>query len=111
MKTFIFIQTQFEAIHRWSNAPDEVSFLRNPHRHVFHVRMRFNSTYDREIEFILMKRNLLDYVTKAFHLKDLGEMSCEKICECLKIAYPTSCYISVSEDGENGAELIDVAIS
>jgi len=31
------ITTQFEGIHKYPNAPDEMAFLRFDHRHIFHV--------------------------------------------------------------------------
>jgi hypothetical protein len=59
MKKFIEVTWQFEGLHCWPSAPDEVAFLRSPHRHIFHCRARLEVFHqDREVEFILLKRNL-----------------------------------------------------
>jgi hypothetical protein len=33
----IQVRTSFVGVHQWKDAPDEVAFLRNLHRHVFKV--------------------------------------------------------------------------
>lgn len=98
MKIQVFITTRFEGMHRWENAPDDVSFLRNIHRHVFHVRLvKSVSHEDRDIEFIQLKRRVDRYI---YNMGDLG--SCEMIASDLLRAFEADC-VEVSEDGENGA--------
>lgn len=107
MKSFIFIKTQFEGFHKYMNAPEEVSFLRDLHRHIFHVKVWIEVTdNDRQIEFILFKR-YVDKIIKDLRLE--SHCSCEMICDILygRIAmdYGDSLEIriEVSEDDENGA--------
>jgi hypothetical protein len=74
---------------------------------MFHVKAKVRVSHgDREIEFILLKRELENYV--AVWGFDLGRASCEEMAEDL-INYITGEYgfrdieVSVFEDGENGA--------
>jgi len=59
---------------------------------------------DREVEFILFKRELQElFENRNFNNKSC-EMICDDIAEYLADKYPGRTYtISVSEDGENGA--------
>ena len=84
----------------------DVSFLANPHRHIFHFRVWIDVFHnDRDIEFIQFKRwleNLFRDSTLSLDYK-----SCEMIADDLytEIAtrYPgRSVWIEVAEDGENG---------
>jgi len=84
----------------------DVSFLANPHRHIFHFRVWIDVFHnDRDIEFIQFKRwleNLFRDTTLSLDYK-----SCEMIADDLytQIAsrYPgRSVWIEVAEDGENG---------
>lgn len=111
MKT-IFVRFQREGIHQYNAAgfKDElvdVSFLRYPHRHIFHFEVQIEVQHDdREIEFILFKREL-----EALYGNDtlnLNHKSCEMIADELS-KYIREKYgnrwmmIEVSEDNENGA--------
>lgn len=100
----IFITFQFEAIHRWDTCPfEDVAFLRAPHRHIFHVRMEKIVLHnDRDVEFIMWKRKILEYVRGHLEGQDLGNTSCENLAETFAIIFD-SCKVEVSEDGENGA--------
>jgi hypothetical protein len=105
VKKRIFVTTQFEGFHCWPNAPEEVSFLRDMHRHIFHVRCELSVNHnDRDVEFILFKREL-DYKIKQIHKEsDTATWSCEKWASTLLTDLNlTMC--EVSEDGENGAAI------
>lgn len=116
-KASIVVRTQFEGLHHWPEAPDEVGFLRHPHRHIFHVQLEIAVMHgDRELEFILVKRALDTYLA-AFTEASLADVatrgSCEDIAQMvidwasLKYGHrPMECL--VSEDGENGARLVTV---
>jgi hypothetical protein len=120
-KSHIYVQTQVEGIHYWKNAPKDkilnIKFLKNPHRHMFHIKVTLQVfDDDREFEFLLMKRWLTLVGTtifgEPFKLKPVA-MSCEMIArEILKKVYhflvesdssPRCVSCEVSEDGENGA--------
>lgn len=102
MATHIYVKTQFEALHRWKDAPAKVSFLRNYHRHVFHVRVHFQVTHnDRDIEYFLFKERLDAYIQERF-AGQLFDFSCEHIAEDILVRFRAD-IVDVSEDGENGS--------
>lgn len=105
--TMIEVRLQFEGQHCWPDAPEEVKFLRSPHRHMFHLRARMNVSHgDRELEFILVKRDLQKLV--AGWGFDLRSRSCEnmalEIMMYLDDKYKRGFIeVELNEDGENGA--------
>jgi hypothetical protein len=114
IKRFIEVTFQREGIHKYPAALEDprlvtVSFLGYPHRHIFHFRVRVSVTHnDRDIEFIMFKRELEALYNDSLFLLDYK--SCEMIAEDL-ITYISNNYpnryieVGVSEDGENGAIL------
>lgn len=103
MRAGVVVKFQFEGIHCWPACPfEDVAFLKEPHRHIFHVTASkaVSHEHDREVEIIRLKRLMQtdDLITSV----KLGSMSCEKLAmyflEKFKLE---SCY--VLEDGENGA--------
>ena len=107
----VFCTLQIEGIHNWPDCPfDEVAYLRDPHRHVFHIKAYKAVNHDdRDTEFIMMKHEIQLYFRHNYyktHLKCclFGAMSCEMIARELIDAFGlTRC--EVSEDNENGAIL------
>jgi len=112
MKVFIVVKESFEAVHSWPGCnKEEVSFLMFPHRHVFHVELvveKPNSEVlgDREVEFIVLKRRLRDFLRRKFEGRDLGGMSCEEIGKRVMEEFSGAVGVSVFEDGENGVRLV-----
>jgi hypothetical protein len=107
MNKRVVIKTQFAALHRWKDCPlDEVVYLRDYHRHVFHVVMKFDVSHsDRDIEFIMKKEEVEAHIkTQYIEVKYLGSLSCEMIAEDLLTCFGAS-FVSVFEDDENGAEV------
>ena len=105
----IYIKNRFEGIHRWKDAPDEVGFLRDYHRHIFHVKTTIEvKEADRELEFFMVQHRINDIIAE-FNKKEIsGDWSCETIgihilkeLNKLYPGRPMTC--DVSEDGENGA--------
>lgn len=101
--TIVFSTIRFEGFHRWPNAPDEVAFLRDRHRHIFHVRAEVEVHHDdRDVEFILLGRRVLAEVKSITEAEDVSCWSCERWArEFLDRLNLVKC--EVSEDGENGA--------
>jgi hypothetical protein len=108
----VVAKCQVEGFHFWPTAPDEVEFLRNSHRHIFHVTLSIQVQDDnREIEFILLKRWLQTYLEGTIprtHDKATG-ISCEQIAVLVirtaqyKYGDKRIYTCIVSEDDENGA--------
>ena len=113
----IWVTFQKEGMHRYPAAATDpalatgdeydVSFLANPHRHIFHFRVWIDVFHnDRDLEFIQFKR-WLENLYKDGTLQ-LDYKSCEMMADDLYIQiasrYPSrAVWIEVSEDGENGA--------
>lgn len=115
-KTWAKVTFRFNGTHCWPEAPETVHWLRNKHRHVFHVTVwveQFHS--QRDVEYTLLKRAL-----EAPYPDDLGTWSCEILAEkileiteafCEKM-FPAARHrdikVEVLEDGENGALVEEV---
>lgn len=105
MERSIWVTFQKEGIHHYPDAPPGVEFLKHPHRHIFHFHVEVEVFHDdRDIEFILFKREL----ERQFEGGQMDYRSCEMLAENV-INYVTLHYpgrwvtATVSEDGENGA--------
>jgi len=119
----IWVTFRREGIHRYPAAATDpklntageydVSFLANPHRHIFHFRVWIDVFHnDRDIEFIQFKRWLENLYSgtgpyNENRVLELDFKSCEMIADDLytQIAgrYPErAVWIEVAEDGENG---------
>lgn len=106
----IWVTHSFIGYHQWSEAPKEVDFLKDNHRHRFHVRLSIQvNTDDRDIEFFMLQRQLKKFCDKVFEEKhNLGscEMIGKKILNHFMDFYPDrSIMVDVSEDGENGSQV------
>jgi len=102
----IFVTFSFEGEHCYPDAPKEVYYLRNVHRHMFNVRVVIDVYHDeREIEFHMFKRELQKLYTSY---ENCSNKSCEtmarELAGYLMIHYRGRDFsITVDEDGENGA--------
>lgn len=110
VRSEVWVSFQFEGFHCWPDAPDVVGFLRDRHRHMFHVKAWKRVAHDdRDVEFILLRRQLVGAVARKLETFDgdgeaTRNWSCEHWARWLIDGYAlTRC--EVSEDGENGAVL------
>lgn len=103
-RTEVITFNAIEGFHFWKDAPAAVGFLKDNHRHMFHVRCFFEvNDLDREVEIILMQREVESYLHGTYGKPcQFGGMSCEMIAEELLVALKASC-VEVLEDGEGGA--------
>ena len=109
--TTIWVTFQKEGIHCYPAAKDlkGVEFLQHPHRHMFHFEIELEVLHDdREVEFILFKRELENLYSAG--ILELDHKSCEMLARDI-VDYITEEYpdrdviVSVSEDGENGGRI------
>jgi len=110
-KFYIIVRFQFEGFHFYKDAPNEVDFLRRPHRHIFHCEVKLPVAHnDRGLEFILVKQHLQKFIAEKYDF-ELGGKSCEMIAEDLleeitkKYGLRKDVTIEISEDGENSGVL------
>lgn len=114
MKETISVKAMFQGTHCWPEAPQEVAFLRNQHRHLFIVSVKMGVTHsDRQLEFFIVARDLqkaidVSYPHYSFEgmARDLGHSSCEMIAKEIILqmqeqGYNSTVSATVSEDGEN----------
>lgn len=111
MKTYIKIKTNFVGMHKWDNAPEEVSFLRNLHRHIFNVNVKIEVLHnDRELEYFMFKKTVDNYICHNIIPKLWKDprMSCEMMAEPI-VNWIINTYagreieVEVNEDNENGS--------
>ena len=106
----IWITFALHGMHRYPDAPEEVAYLRNPHRHLFQFKVSVSVTHDdREVEF-----HMLQNWCKGLYAQSILELdfkSCEMIARDLlgklvdKYGNQRAYQVEVSEDGECGAVL------
>lgn len=103
----IWVTFEFEGYHRWEDAPEEVSFLREVHRHLFKCKVEIEVLHDdREIEFFIFKRECSTMLYGQINFRDVGscEMVAEQLMKSILEKYPNrKISVTVSEDGENGS--------
>ena len=109
-KLSVGIKTSFIALHCYPEAPNAVSFLRDMHRHVFHVNLETEVSHDdRDIEFILLKEDIDKFISSRLKLREWPDnVSCEMIAtdignyilENYKVNWVK---VLISEDDENYA--------
>lgn len=111
----IIVNLRVPGVHRWLEAPDPVKFLRHPHRHEFHIRVRMETFHtDREVETLQVKHALQTHFRPSGEnlAVDFGSRSCEQIAwdlpsTALLDIVPNlgerELEITVLEDGETGA--------
>ena len=112
MKTTVFCRTRFVGYHRWTSAPKELKYLRDYHRHQFHVELEVLVDHaDRAVEFIQLKQ-LLDSYLFIHWCEERFEDSCEMIAKAIRDEFTKHAYlvyyVEVSEDGENGGRIYNV---
>jgi len=99
----LFVTCQFEGFHCWPDAPEEHKYLRDLHRHMFHVRVEIETTSDRQVEFIELKRAVEENLRFWHSTQDVRTWSCETWARHIFNSFSGVVLVSVSEDDENGA--------
>lgn len=106
----IFVRFTEEGFHCWPQAPEHRAYLRERHRHLFHVDVETRVLHDeREIEF----HDLLSEARALFRGRliygDETGASCETMARALAqelaALHDRMVTVTVSEDGECGARV------
>lgn len=110
MKTkSIWVTFQRIGFHCYPDAPDEVAYLRDKHRHVFHFKVQIQVFEDdREIEFHMFKNELEGLYGERFNAQGKScEMLADTLVDYLMRKYPGRvASVDVSEDNECGASVL-----
>lgn len=107
--THIWVTFDKVGFHRYPDAPNDVAYLRDVHRHVFKFKVMITVWHDdREIEFHMLKTWLVSLYDEK--VMNVDYKSCEMLAKELlnKITDKYDCSarivsVDVSEDGECGA--------
>ena len=111
MKKSIIVTTEKVAFHKYDDAPEEVKFLRNLHRHKFYIKLGIEVFHnDRELEFFIVQNKLNNFLKDKDIINScemLGEEIHKWAKETFKVAYPRKreIFVEVFEDNENGARV------
>lgn len=110
-KRYIEISFDYVGFHKYADAPEQVAFLRNNHRHKFEVNATIEVFHnDRDLEFFMVLddigREVLPHVLTASELGSC-EMQAERLIEGILNLYGDHRYasVTVTEDGENGGTI------
>lgn len=109
IKRSIKVRCSFVALHQWNDAPEEVKFLRNLHRHVFNVIATIPVSHDdRELEYFMVQQKMTKFIDQEVMSVWDYSTSCEMIAEqighyLIREYDRPSITIEVNEDGENGS--------
>lgn len=107
-RSAIVVRTQFEGWHQYNGAPQPVAYLKNLHRHIFHVEVVIDVNHNnRELEFILVKDAINTFIkSQPFDITASCEQMATMICEYLISVYgERNMQCSVYEDNENGGRV------
>lgn len=105
--TTITVKNSFFGTHKYENAPKEVEFLKNEHRHTFYVEVELQVFHqDRELEFYILQDEVEMYLlTHHSSLESSCEVIATDILNYLDYRYgtlvPRYIKVTVSEDNQN----------
>ena len=90
MKTNVIAKLELEGMHNWPGAKNifpEVAFLSDMHRHKWFITAKKEVFHDdRDVEFIMFKRDIIDYLSEEYYNSDtrtheFGAKSCEMLAK------------------------------
>jgi hypothetical protein len=85
MKSTVIIQFEIAGFHHYPNAPQQVQFLSNDHRHTFKIKAGYSvEDLNREKEIFIQREYLKEYLIESYGYPCQFEaMSCEMIANDL----------------------------
>lgn len=107
-KTFvkhIKVTWDFIGFHAYADAPAQVEFLRQRHRHKFKCSAKIQVNHnERDLEFFMVQSMLKEHFCDGNMDNQSCESIAERICFFIMNCYPNrSAEVEVSEDGENSS--------
>ena len=109
MKAEVIIQFEIEGYHHYPNAPKQVDFLANNHRHTFSIKAGYLvNDLNREKEIFIERDYIKEYLIESFGSPcDFENMSCEMIAkEILEYGDPEQMiWCEVWEEKTGGARV------
>lgn len=108
IETYIKVKWDFIGFHQYDNAPEEVEFLRQRHRHKFYCSATIQVKHDnRELEFFMIQEELIGRCCDS----NMNNKSCEMIARDILFyisdKYPErNIEVEVSEDNENSSKVV-----
>lgn len=112
MMSTVWVRFRQAGFHCWPEAPEAQAYLRDRHRHLFHVEVSVMSGVDnaRSIEFHRLlehAKTIMRDVALRGKMYDYGHASCESIAASMALrlcrVYSTVVTVTISEDGECGS--------
>jgi hypothetical protein len=107
MKKAVIVTGKFLGRHCWPGANEECAHLKNPHTHIFTYQLVFPvERNNRQVEFETKRQEVLGHILGKFQkdiVAEMGEMSCEDICEFLLEKNPDAMQAECYEDSGGGA--------
>ena len=107
----VVTKNYIEGLHYWREAPPNLDYLRNKHRHIFHIICSWEVFDDNRQMEIIETQNMIDnyfkkYYNNKYNMCDFENMSCEQMCNELLEQYSNKGLkqVTVLEDGYGGAE-------
>lgn len=104
------VRFQKIGFHKYPDAPEEVAYLRNKHRHIFFVEVWVEQKHnERDVEYHILKNQCLKMWDKLFPDPNMGSTSCETMATNLWYELEPFFHserqlkVSVFEDNECGA--------
>lgn len=119
MNRKVIVTNNFRGYHKYADAPRDVAFLREMHRHIFNVKTTIEVFHnERDIEFFQLQNHIERFVRCRYEhahgdfIEGIYINSCESLAESimnnLHEIYPgRRVRVEVWEDNENGAIVED----
>ncbi len=109
MITTVIVDFNIAGLHYYKNAPVQVMFLENEHRHLFQIKAGYRVSHNnRQKEIFITQGELSDYLIESYGSPcNFAGMSCEDIAEeLMKFAREDDMvWCEVLEDGKGGAKV------
>ena len=109
IKRTVILDFDIEGLHWWDQAPEQVEFLKWPHRHLFQIRVGYDVSHgDREKEIFIQTDLIKEYLHESYGYPCFFEgMSCEHIAQDILefIKEDGGYFVEVFEDSKGGARV------